>query len=264
MCFWKQTSLPGEWVRLAGGGKRLVFFGGTAGWEARRAPCPLTTCVLWPPRAGSSAPERLSNLPEVAQPTAVQRCQCPELWLPRAHGLSCRDGGRHDSPSAWRLYRLTAETGTIVSQGASLVVPDVLAGAGPCSGPIVRPKPRAHGSPLAGGICEALAPGRRSQRTPLPEPPSLRAWGPLPAQHRSLVWTRKRRARLVDPAPRWAPLCTWSWLMLQMEGSAGWDGGASGPGGVLGSLGEGSSPQVSLDGEGDVEKEAFPGGSGSQ
>lgn len=48
-------SLPGEWVRLAGGGKQLVFFGGKAGWEARRAPCPLTTCVLCPPRAGSSS-----------------------------------------------------------------------------------------------------------------------------------------------------------------------------------------------------------------
>lgn len=216
------------------------------------------------PVLGHPAPERLSNLPEAAQPTAVQWCQCPELWLPRAHGLSCRDGGRHDSPSARRLYCLATETRTIVSQGTSLVVPDVLAGAGPCSGPIIWPKPRAHGSPLAGGICEALAPGRWSQHTPLPEPPSLRAWGPLPAQHRSLVWTQKRRARLVDPAARRAPLCTCSWLMLQTEGSAGWGGGTSGPGGALGSLGEGSSPQVSLDGEGDVEKEAFPGGSGSQ
>ena len=83
--------------------------------------------------------------------------------------LSCRDQeGR----------RVTAETGTIASQGASLVVPAMLAGARPCSGPVVLYMPRAHRSPLAGGVWEALVPGRQSHRTPLPEPALPACLGP--------------------------------------------------------------------------------------
>ena len=46
----------------------------------------------------------------------------------------------------------------------------MLAGARPCSGPVVLYMPRAHRSPLAGGVWETLVPGRQSHQTPLPEP----------------------------------------------------------------------------------------------
>ena len=53
--FQKQTSLPGERVRLAGGGKRLLVFRGKPGWEARRGclqgPVPAhRLCALPSPR----------------------------------------------------------------------------------------------------------------------------------------------------------------------------------------------------------------------
>ena len=67
--------------------------------------------------------------------------------------------------------------------------------------------------------------------------------------------------------------------MLQSEESAGWDsgvpeGGMGAPqglpgkdplegGSALGSLGEGPSSRVSLEREGHVEKETFPGGRGA-
>lgn len=154
-------------------------------------------------------------------------------------------GDRHDSPSCpASLYHLTVETRTIASQGASLVVPAMLAGAQPCSGPVVLYKPRAHQSPLAGGVWEALVPGRQSHHMPLPEPALPACLGPsaCPALFPGL--DSEAQGPSGGPCTRWAPLCAWSWPMLQMEGSAGWDGGHVRARWCSGSVGEGASSLV--------------------
>ena len=81
---------------VSASGRQREFSSGTslggkpAGPRARSPPA----CSALP-ALGHPAPERLTNLLEVTQRAAVWWCRCPDLWLPRAHGLPRgHDGGQ--------------------------------------------------------------------------------------------------------------------------------------------------------------------------